>query len=463
MSLETMTKLATYTVSAVGGDSSISFSNIPQTYTDLVVKFSGRNTADSSQTLITLNGSTSYTGTRLYGSGSAVTSDVGNTANMNPSSVSASTYTANTFGNAEIYIPNYTSNNYKSISIDAVSENNAATAYGGFFAGLLATTAPITSITLTANGGNMARYSTATLYGVKAMRTVVGNSIKATGGNIAFDGTYVTHTFTTTNTFTPTTNVLVDYLVVAGGGGGGGTYGAANWYTGAGGGAGGLRSTVTTTGGGGSLESKIPLTANTPYAVTVGAGGAGGTGANNSAGRGQNGNDSSFATITSTAGGGGGSNLPTGGSTLIGNAGGSGGGGSSAAAAGAGTANQGYAGGAGASGNTAAGGGGGAGGLGVAGSGTTSGNGGIGVSVAITSNSGQYAGGGGGGKNGNGSAGTASFGGGAGGGTSLGGDAGTTNTGGGGGGASGTSSPAGSGPYVGGNGGSGIVIVRYKG
>jgi len=164
----TYSKLATYTVGS-GGISEVVLAAIPQNYTDLIVKFSARNSADSSQTLITLNGSTSsYTGKRLYGSGSVATSDAGNTANMNPSSVSASTYTASAFGNAEIYIPDYTSSNYKSISIDAVSENNAATAYGGIFAGLWSNTAPITSITFIANGGNMTQYSTFTLYGVKA-------------------------------------------------------------------------------------------------------------------------------------------------------------------------------------------------------------------------------------------------------------------------------------------------------
>ena len=62
----------------------------------------------------------------------------------------------------------------------------------------------------------------------------------------------------------------VDYLVVAGGGGGG-------FENGGGGGAGGLRSTVTATGGGGTLESKLALSVDTLYTVTVGAGGAGGT------------------------------------------------------------------------------------------------------------------------------------------------------------------------------------------
>jgi hypothetical protein len=447
-----MTKLATYTVSAVGGDSSISFSNIPQTYTDLVVKFSGRNTADSSQTLITLNGSTSYTGKRLYGSGAAATSDASNTANMNPSSVSASTYTANTFGNAEIYIPNYTSNNYKSISIDAVSENIAATAYGGIFAGLWSNTAPITSITLTANGGNMARYSTATIYGVKAMRNAVGNKVKATGGTIAFDGTFVTHTFNSTATFTPTTNLLVDYLVVAGGGGGGGNLGG-------GGGAGGLRSTVTATGGGGSLEPQFAVASNQSYTVTVGAGGA--AGAANA--RGANGSDSGFASIASLGGGGGASDAST-----IGLNGGSGGGACGTDAS-SGTANQGYAG----STKTlsdayAAGAGGGAGAVGGISSLYRASNGGIGVATSISGSPVYYAGGGGGSyynASTQGFNGVGGEGGGGRGGNNLSTTnlvvptSGTANTGGGGGGRGWATASN----NINGDGGSGIVIVRYKG
>lgn len=164
--MATYVKIASNTVGA-GGVASVTFSSIPSTYTDLILKFSARNAADSSQGFITFNGSaTSYTGKRLYGSGSAASSDAGNTTNFNPSCVTASSYTASTFGNAEVYIPNYAGSNYKSVSIDAVTENNATTAYGGVFAGLWSNTAAITSITVTANGGNLAQYSTFTLYGV---------------------------------------------------------------------------------------------------------------------------------------------------------------------------------------------------------------------------------------------------------------------------------------------------------
>lgn len=106
--------------------------------------------------------------------------------------------------------------------------------------------------------------------------------------------------------------VSVEYLVIAGGGGGA--------YNGGGGGAGGYRCSVSgeLTGGGGSAESPLSMTTGT-YTVTIGAGDPSYAGT----GRGQN---SVFASITSTGGGSGGgdvgSNVFLGGAT-----GGSGGGG----------------------------------------------------------------------------------------------------------------------------------------
>jgi hypothetical protein len=65
-----------------------------------------------------------------------------------------------------MYIPNYASSNYKSFSIDSVTENNGTVAYQIMHAGVWSNTAAITSLTITAAGGNLAQYSTATLYGV---------------------------------------------------------------------------------------------------------------------------------------------------------------------------------------------------------------------------------------------------------------------------------------------------------
>jgi hypothetical protein len=58
-------------------------------------------------------------------------------------------HTANTFANVEVYIPNYTSTNQKSVSADAVSEQNATTAYMALTAQLWSNlTTAITSISV---------------------------------------------------------------------------------------------------------------------------------------------------------------------------------------------------------------------------------------------------------------------------------------------------------------------------
>jgi hypothetical protein len=145
---------------------SIEFTSIPQDGTDLVVLLSSRSDGafTSSEIDIAFNGSSSnFTGRYLYGSGSGVGSTTDTTM---VGSSSAANNTANTFGNASIYIPNYTSSNNKSISSDTVGESNATTAYMSIHAVLWSQTAAITSLTLRLDGGarNFVAGSTASLY-----------------------------------------------------------------------------------------------------------------------------------------------------------------------------------------------------------------------------------------------------------------------------------------------------------
>ena len=172
MSIETMTKIDSYTVGA-GGIASVTFSNIPQTYTDLVIRTSFRTTATPGVAVQNLNaqfnGNTSviYSEIGLGGNGSSAYSQqytrnvfglgLGNSADS----------TASVFGNNDIYIPNYTSSNYKSTLSYGVTENNAAASWLELDAGLFSNTSAITSINLTA-GGNFVQHSTFTLYGIKA-------------------------------------------------------------------------------------------------------------------------------------------------------------------------------------------------------------------------------------------------------------------------------------------------------
>lgn len=161
-----------------GGASSVTFGSggtIPQTYTDLKVSFSARTNNSTGgawdNIYITFNGNSSgYNQILAYGY------DSGSTASASGSSGSQFTFvyaprsaaTANTFGSGELYIPNYTSSNQKSCSIDTVVENNSSSSYFlAMTAGLWTNTAAITSITITANSNSFVQYSTFYLYGIK--------------------------------------------------------------------------------------------------------------------------------------------------------------------------------------------------------------------------------------------------------------------------------------------------------
>jgi len=172
----TLVALQTVTVGA-GGAANISFTNIPQTYTDLVVKWSARAAGAYGpiETEVTFNGDISagvflYSQRNLSGYNSgAYSASTTNSYRFNLQYATGSSATANTFSNNEIYIPNYTSTTeFKSVSFESVSENNATTEYIlGPAAGLWAKTDAIKSIVIQSNGvGNWVQYSTFTLYGV---------------------------------------------------------------------------------------------------------------------------------------------------------------------------------------------------------------------------------------------------------------------------------------------------------
>lgn len=399
----TMTIIQTVTVGA-GGAASIVFNNIPQTYSDLLIKISARLTfnAQTASLGVFLNTASTDTSYRwLRGNGSVTAS--GNDAAQNdfyPGEVNAVLSTSSVFSNYDVYIPNYTSSTQKSLIAEGVSENNATLAYQYFSTGLCTKTAAITSVTVRAFGGaaDLVQHSTATLYGIA--RTTA----KAIGGIISEDNTFIYHTFTSSGTFTPSQALSCDVLVIGGGGGASGGVNGVNFGSGAASGI--LRS-----------SSAVSMGSGVNFTVTVGGGGAGaiGTGAGGSSsvlsGTG-------ISTITATAGNG----IGTGRT---------------------GASNADFSGGTGVNGFE------GGGGAGTAGSGSGPTGGaastafstwlsatGTGVNGAI--------GGGGASQNGTTTGG---------GGTFLG-NSGTANTGSGGAGASSTS--------PGGNGGSGIVIVRYS-
>ena len=165
----TFTLIASSTVGA-GGASSIDFTSITGTYTDLLLKLSLRNALadvwDNAD--IAFNGSTTtYKNVQLRGNGTTATSSQSTTQPaVNYWHVVSNNATASTFGNAEIYIPNYAGSSNKSVSVDSVTEQNATSAAATLTAGLWANSAAITSIKITGNGSNFVQYSSAYLYGI---------------------------------------------------------------------------------------------------------------------------------------------------------------------------------------------------------------------------------------------------------------------------------------------------------
>lgn len=160
-----MTKISTITV-GVGGTNTIQFTSIPDSYDDLYIIASTRNSSTLEHVLIGFNGSTSnFTGRYVTGYNTNTASGeyaryIGNT--------STSTYTANTFGITNIYIPNYTSSQYKSISGESSGENNSAVYWTTVFSSnVWSSGSAITSIELTnETGSTILEGSTATLYGI---------------------------------------------------------------------------------------------------------------------------------------------------------------------------------------------------------------------------------------------------------------------------------------------------------
>ena len=163
----TFVKIATVTVGA-GGAATMAFSSIPSTYTDLMLLYSARAaepTGSFYEVSVTLNGSTTgFTARQLYGDGSTAASSSPTTRQVGL--IGNVTTTSNTFNNNMIYFPNYAGSTNKSYSVDAVTENNATTAYANIVAGLWSNTAAINSISLAVTSNNFVQYSTATLYGI---------------------------------------------------------------------------------------------------------------------------------------------------------------------------------------------------------------------------------------------------------------------------------------------------------
>jgi hypothetical protein len=153
---------------------SITFSSIPATYTDLVLRVSARtDRAGTNQEMrLRFNGSSSadYSNTLLQGNAGAASSERQSSqvyiARIRQ--VTSTDATANTFGSIEIYIPSYLSNTNKPLSSFGADENNTENdPFVGVNAGLWSDTSAINQIDLILPADDFISGSSFFLYGIK--------------------------------------------------------------------------------------------------------------------------------------------------------------------------------------------------------------------------------------------------------------------------------------------------------
>lgn len=168
-----MKLIETRTIASV--TSTISFTSIPSTFTDLVLLVSARNTGTNTGIFVRFNSDSgsNYIWRRLLGDGVSRYTDNNSTyggvynQGIYWTFFDISTNTANTFGNGIMTVTNYASSTTKPISADASQETNATSAYQGITSGLWTGTAAINSVTLTWEGGaNFDVGSMVSLYGI---------------------------------------------------------------------------------------------------------------------------------------------------------------------------------------------------------------------------------------------------------------------------------------------------------
>lgn len=155
----------------------VTFSGIPSTYDDLVLRTSTRGDGISVnyRTDIRYNSNSSSVYSRFYMQSDYSTASILQVANANltlwenPETTPGAGASASIFSNNEWYIGNYASTTQnKQSRADGVLENNAVTtAYRIMGAGLFRDTTAISSITITINSGNFVAGSSFYLYGIK--------------------------------------------------------------------------------------------------------------------------------------------------------------------------------------------------------------------------------------------------------------------------------------------------------
>jgi hypothetical protein len=163
--------LDSYTVGS-GGIGTIVFNNIPQTYSDLIIKLSTRRSTAGIGGVLTFTFNDDvynlYNGIRLIGTGSAVSSGTQNLTGFGSfGELTGSGATANTFASADTYIANYSNETMvKAINSTATGENNLQEAYATSMTTLYPVPSAITKITINPGAGSISEFTTVTIYGI---------------------------------------------------------------------------------------------------------------------------------------------------------------------------------------------------------------------------------------------------------------------------------------------------------
>jgi hypothetical protein len=155
----------------------VTFSAIPATYTDLVLRLStrtDRTSANLQRLFVKFNGdgtTTNYSSIEVSRNGtSASSASQTNSSSIRLGYTQATDSTSNTFASTEIYFPNYTSSINKPFSAFAAPEDNVSGYMDGAnfaTAGLYSSTSAITSVTFSLPTGNFVSGSSFYLYGIK--------------------------------------------------------------------------------------------------------------------------------------------------------------------------------------------------------------------------------------------------------------------------------------------------------
>ena len=152
------------TINLSGGETTLTFSSIPQTYTHLQL----RGFTKGGGSRIQFNGDTGSNYNRRYVYGNGTSALAGEQISQTYSSIIDNiSQQANTFNPSIVDIYDYTSTNkFKNmLCVTGYDDGSSSNCEIFFFSGLWRSTSAITSLTLT--GGTFAQYSTFSLYGIK--------------------------------------------------------------------------------------------------------------------------------------------------------------------------------------------------------------------------------------------------------------------------------------------------------